>query len=268
MSEPVHVPHPPSGLMSKKVGGIPVLYLAGGFVLILAVYAYKTKKSASAVTTAAATTATTTGNTQELDANGNPMYDANGNAIMVDSSGNVVSGTTLAAGTVYPSMPSGSVTGTTASTAGTNSSIVTNDDWIKAGVAFLITRGVGAGIAQDALQAYLHGDQLTYVQGGYRDTVIGQYGLPPTLLPTGGTALPIVAPVAPVVTPVKPPPPSALTHYPAVQYDHLSRDSKTGAIYGIFANGQSVHLTPTQYSALGSPHFDKTGHAYIIYGPR
>jgi hypothetical protein len=145
-------------LGKKKVLGVPVLYLIGSGVLVLAVYAWRTK----AVTPTDAAVTPSTGTTGSVA--GTPeLYPP-------ESTGTVI---------VAPvSAPSG---------AGVNSSITTNDEWLKAGVAYLGKQGVGAGIAQVALQTYLEGSQLSYLQGEYRDQVIANLGMPPTNITSGGT---------------------------------------------------------------------------------
>ena len=152
----------PGSLSRKKVLGIPALYLAGGFVVVLAIIAWRAKTT-KAVDTAA--TATTT-----------PVATLGGD--------------------LYPTMPQGTVIVAPAATgglAGTNSSITTNDDWVKAGTAYLITQGYSAGDAQFMLQTYLDGAQLSIDQGKARDIVITQIGLPPNLTPVSGPVIPAVA---------------------------------------------------------------------------
>lgn len=177
-------------MKDKKILGVPALYLLGGFVLILALYAWKSKKAVPATVPATAPVAgsPSAGVAVGVDANGNP----------VDAAGNVVGGS------AYPVMPVGTVVVAPQTTAvpGTNSSILTNDDWLKAGVSYLGTKGVSPGTAQDALQAYLQGSQLSYAQGTLRDEVITEYGLPPTPMQSGGTAPQISTPAnTPAVAP-------------------------------------------------------------------
>lgn len=143
----------PKTLAKRRVLGIPVLYLIGGAVLLLALYAWKAKAKAPAK--AADTPA-------EEDVTDAGDY--------VPSDG------------LFPTLPTGTVvtapsTSTTADNA--NSSIDTNSEWLTRGVAYLGTKGIGGGAAQGALQAYLTGVQLSTVQGRYRDMVVAELGLPP-----------------------------------------------------------------------------------------
>ena len=54
-----------------------------------------------------------------------------------------------------------------------------NFAWETAGVAFLVTSGVSPLSAQQALEAYLNGKQLTSSQGTIVGKVVAQLGLPP-----------------------------------------------------------------------------------------
>lgn len=161
-------PAPKRGFLSRKVFGVPAVYLAGGFVAILAVLAWRMKPSAQDSTTPDAASAAS------------------------DGADLAASGPVLADGTVYPTMPSGSVTGTPAPAETdpelANQSIPTNDAWLVKGVAFLIQKGYGPGDAQAALQLYLDGSALSYDQGVMRDLVIKEYGIPPTPPQIGSTA--------------------------------------------------------------------------------
>lgn len=164
-----------TGLKKRKVFGIPVLYLTAGGVAVLAVYAWRMRPIASV----------------------SPSDDAT-----PDSPTDVAP-----EGYLYPEPPTGTVVVAppATNTLGTNSSIKNNEDWLKAGVSFLIKSGISAGAAQNALQAYLEGAQLTYIQGQMRDSVIGEYGMPPYPTRAGGTDAPIPPPT-PVNTPTPVPP--------------------------------------------------------------
>ncbi|HEY6018772.1 MAG TPA: peptidoglycan-binding domain-containing protein [Candidatus Paceibacterota bacterium] len=145
---------PTTKTLNKKVLGVPVLYLAGGFVAILAVLAWRMKSAPSTPDTAATDTTGAAGSTDTS---------------LISDAG------------VYPEMPVGTVTtGAVASTpALENASIQDNDEWLKRGVAFLIGRGIPAGEAQLALSTYLSGNQLSSAQGTMRDQTISELGLPP-----------------------------------------------------------------------------------------
>ena len=163
---------PKSNLMRKRVGGVPVVYLAGGVVLILAVYAYRARST----TTKAGDAATAT----------------------------PVDGTGTLGGEVYPNMPQGTVIVapvTSAPSGPSNSSIETNDQWLRSGVTLLAKSGKGPGVAQEALQAYLNGNRLSYEQGAMRDTVLSELGLPPYPPDSGGTDPKTVDPTSTTVPP-------------------------------------------------------------------
>lgn len=146
---------PTSEILStkRKVFGIPLLYLVGGLVLALAIYAWRLKPATD------------------------PAPDDEDET--ADLPGEFLS-PSLSKGTVIVAQPSAAEQG--------NSAIDTNEEWLKAGVAYLMSEfGIGGGEAQVALQAYLSGAQLSYAQGQLRDRVIGQYGLPPYPQTAGGT---------------------------------------------------------------------------------
>lgn len=144
----------------RRVLGVPVLYIAAAVAVILAVYAYKTQTRPGKVASA----------NGETDAS--EVSDAPGDL-----------------GSVYPTMPRGTVIVAPASMVNDASatSLETNTEWLRQGVALLGADGVSGGTAQLALQKYLDGEQLSYVQGSYRDKVIAKLGLPPDPSTVGGT---------------------------------------------------------------------------------
>lgn len=145
-----------SSLRSRKILGVPVLYLAGAGVAVLAVYAWRLKPAANTP---------------------------------ADTASEPTDGPAPAGEYLYPAMPSGTVVvaPSDAPLSG-NASVGTNEEWLRAGVAYLIADGMGGGQAQEILQAYLEGAQLSYTQGQVRDKVIAELGLPPFPPYTGGTA--------------------------------------------------------------------------------
>jgi hypothetical protein len=173
-----------------------MLYLLGGGVAIIAIYAYKTKSATPAAAVAATPVAP-------------PVATIGGD--------------------VYPTMPVGTniVAPAPAPAAGTNTTVTTNDAWLKQGVAFLGTSGVTGGIAQSALSLYLDGNQMSYAQGVLRDKVIAQFGLPPNLGPSGPTAMP---------------------HSPGYY-----RKAGTQAIYKLDATGNLTWINASDYAAAGYP---------------
>jgi peptidoglycan hydrolase-like protein with peptidoglycan-binding domain len=235
---PTHVPTHKEGssFLKRKVLGVPMVALLGVGVAGLAFYAWKSKSNAAANTTAATavtgTPAVDTSTLTTFDANGNPvaggLYDQNGNLLPAIPLGTVV---------VAPQPPPTS----------TNSSITTNDEWLSAGVAYLITQDKGPGDAQVALQSYLNGDTLTYIQGGLRDSVIRQLGLPPNPPTAGLTQPPVIPPKTPVVAPPVTPVPKPVPIAP--RFTKYFRKTN-GDVYGVTASGQTLHLTPAQWQAI------------------
>ena len=136
----------------KKVLGVPVLYLAGGAVIILGIVAWKMKPAASTdTTTAPDPNATDT-------ATPNP-YDG------LDTHGTVT-------------VAQGDLTASTAAT-GTYSS---NDAWVRAGASWLATeKNVSASTALAVLNKYVSGDYgtLTSAEQTMVDQWSTQAGPPP-----------------------------------------------------------------------------------------
>jgi hypothetical protein len=152
--------------MSRKILGVPALYLVGLFVAILAVVAWRMKAAP-----------TTEGDAENTD--GSTIEPPNVDAVLDgDYSGLATNGT------VTVTQP-----GANAETVIVD--VETNDKWIAKGVNYLVSQGVtSAGKAQIALSAYVNGDALTYDQGRLRDAVIKQYGVPPETVTPGRTGSP------------------------------------------------------------------------------
>lgn len=141
-------------LASKKVAGIPVLYLAAAVVVVFAVWAWQMKSSPTEEATG----------------------DENTTAENVPSDGE-----DLAAADYSGLNGSGTVTVVQQATPTETESVKqTNDDWLRAGVAYLVERKEAtAGEAQVALTNYIEGNDLTYEQGQLRDSALAKLGLPP-----------------------------------------------------------------------------------------
>jgi hypothetical protein len=138
-------------IAKKKVAGVPVLYLAGGFVIILAIVAYKLKPSSGAVT--ADPNAVDGANPSGSDTN-TPDY-----------SGLATGGTVVVA-------PQPTVTDT--------ATAETNETWGRSAVTYLINDlHVPPGDAQTAINLYLSGADLSFDQGGWRDAAVKKLGPPP-----------------------------------------------------------------------------------------
>lgn len=145
-------------LARKKVAGIPVIYLAGGFVVILAIVAYKMKSTTDG------TTDTGTDNTDTgLAPTANP-YDS----IDPDGTGTV---------TVVQGGPS-----TTP-----EPEVKTNGTWLNDGSSYLISeKGVSGTTALAALNKYLNGQDRSFEEDQWVNAVISKYGAPPDGTADGG----------------------------------------------------------------------------------
>lgn len=152
----------PSQIMSRKIAGVPVVYIAGGAVFVLAIIAWRAKSTPAAPEQQQAAPEDTTADDATPPA-------------------------------VYPEMPKGTVVAASPTdNADSNTSISSNAEWLKRGVMFLSEKGgESPGEAHLALSAYLDGNQLTYQQGIMRDKVIRELGMPPDP-PTPGTTAPDV----------------------------------------------------------------------------
>lgn len=176
-------------LAQKRIAGVPVIYIAAAAAVILAIVAWRMKSIDSTTT--------------EEDT-GEPAGDS---APIGDVSGSGDAG--VEAGDVYPQLPTGTVTTPPVTTpidgtGGTNASIETNEEWLKAAAFWLANeKGISAGTAQAALQKYLDGSSLSYTEGQYRDAAVKQFGFPPDLTPTPVTgAKPAPAKIARVQGPL------------------------------------------------------------------
>ena len=154
--------------LGKKVGGVPVLYIASAVAVILAVLAWQTLHNKKQETTANTTGAPTDAEIAAGEANKVP-------AIIYGS---------------VSSDPAGQLATTSSLD---NSSITTNDVWFHRAEAYLIAQGYTAGDAQLALQHYIQGADLSFEQGQMRDAAIKELGLPPTVTDSGITAPKVTA---------------------------------------------------------------------------
>lgn len=146
-----------SKLFSRKIAGVPLVYVLAAVALVVAYFAWRAKPSTSSPAGAA------------------PDATADANIPAPEAYPQVYTSTA----------DSQSPNAYTPATA--NASITTNDEWLTRGVAFLIARGYNPGAAQAALQAYLNGDDISYEQGRMRDEVVREYGIPPAPTNVGNT---------------------------------------------------------------------------------
>ena len=162
------------GWTKKKVAGVPVIYLALGFVAILAVIAWRMKSSPDL-------TASDTADQNDAEADAAVP----GNAVPPVVSGTVVAQPNSVEDQAVP--------------------FEDNSTWLHKGVAYLVSKGYNPSDAQRALQAYLSGADMTYQQGTMVDLCIKQFGLPPDDFPIGNTApKPATRSVPPVTVTPKP----------------------------------------------------------------
>lgn len=144
-------------LASKKIAGIPVLYLAAGAAVIGLVYALKMKSKVTPTTAPDGTEGT-----DDTPTSQEPDYSA------YDTTGTVV---------VQPQQP-----------ATAEPVVETNDTWSRAAIQYLIdTKAATPGAATEAISAYIDGSHLTYEQGLLRDAAITKLGPPPSIPSVGGT---------------------------------------------------------------------------------
>lgn len=153
-------------LSRKKVAGVPVIYLAGAFVVILAIVAWKMKPST-------------------------PAPEAS------PSDGGVDPNTPLGDNTAadYSLLAThGTVTTATAAPTADPAVQQTNDDWYRAAVDYLVTSNQASpSQAESAMSKYLHGDNLTFEEGTLKDKAILKLKLPPEPLATIG----VISPASP-----------------------------------------------------------------------
>ncbi len=146
-------------LVQKRIGGVPVLYIAAAFVVILAVVAWKMKPTEE-VTGDEATTP------ENVPESADDPAGADYSGLATQGTVTVVQGGT---------------------TADEESEKETNDDWERAAVSYLIEAKLAtAGAAQTAINKYLEGADLSYDEGALRDAAVTKLGLPPEKLTTVG----------------------------------------------------------------------------------
>jgi hypothetical protein len=162
-------------LAAKKVLGVPVLYLAAGFVAILAVVAWRMKSTPDADTSGVNPENGVAGS--ELDDPDNALAGMEGNGY----SGFVTNGTVV----VQPTTPTAE-----------EPPEVNNDTWRKGATEWLVSQKKASGVeAYSALSKYLDGDQLSIEEGVIVNAAIAEKGLPPEpVAKVGGVAGPTEAP--------------------------------------------------------------------------
>lgn len=149
-------PTPAGSIWRKRVAGIPMIYLAGGIVAILAIFAFRTMRAPD--------NAAEPDVPAETEQNPDADFDTKFDQSAADYSGFVAKG---------------SITAAPADKADSEPIVETNETWLAKAVQWNIGKGVSAGLAQSALQTYLAGSDLTLEQGTIRDNTIKEFGLPP-----------------------------------------------------------------------------------------
>lgn len=144
-----------SALMQKKIGPVPVLYIVGGAVAILAVVAYRMKPSVG-------TPADEVGEDAALDENG-----------LADGSDPYAGFRTN--GTVIVQQPPATAT---------KDRPGSNDEWVRSGAEWLSkSKGVSPTTGYTALMKYLEGKSRSTQEQAWIDAVIGEQGFPPESFP-------------------------------------------------------------------------------------
>ena len=151
----VEPPATKTSIWRRKVAGIPVIYLAGAIVGVLAIIAFRMRNTNAETPMADNVPMETDQNTEAdtFDTN----YDASYAAFQTK----------------------GSITAAAPETATQEPVVETNETWLSKAVQWNIKNGVTAGTAQNALQTYLAGSSLTAEQAVIRDNTIAEFGLPP-----------------------------------------------------------------------------------------
>lgn len=142
----------------KKVAGVPVIYLAGAFVVILAVVAYKLPSTSGG----------DLGPVDETQGEGPDQTDgaADYSGLSTQGTVTVVQGSQETAEVVKP----------------------TNEDWERSAVDYLVESNLASpSAAQSAIHKYLEGNDLSYEEGVLKDAAIRKLKLPPEPLYTVGS---------------------------------------------------------------------------------
>jgi hypothetical protein len=216
-------------LARKKIAGVPVIYLAGGFVVILAVVAYKMKS-----TNTGATDTTQTEDTNKGAAPTPNPYDS----IDPDGTGTV---------TVVQGPPSADTN--------TDPVVKTNSTWVSEGAQYLVaSKSVPGTAALAALNKYINGQDRSYDEDQWVNAVIKEKGPPPDGTAEGGKVgyKPAVKqfPVAPGVHVVKGGADNTYGdlatlyygHNDQASYDLIQAANPSVGLVGPFAPGTKVNI--------------------------
>jgi phage tail protein X len=152
-------------ITDKKVAGVPVVYLGGGFVAALALYAYHTKPASDQI--------------------GQDDATAGDNATEGDAGAAVTPSNTPFVANTQPINNS-----TAAGSPDTTPAFVqdTNTAWVQRATSWIVTGGIaGPADTQTALNKYVNGENLSFNEGKIRDAAVKQFGIPPEPIQPGGT---------------------------------------------------------------------------------
>lgn len=145
-------------LARKKVAGVPVIYLAGGAVAILAVVAWKMKPSVPATT--------------------ETPVDAGGDATAVDES--AYDGLATQGTVTVVQQPNQTVA---------DPVVPTNSTWVRDGAAWLVSeKKIDGTVAYAALTKYVSGQDRSFDENALVNLVIDHQGAPPDDIAEGGTS--------------------------------------------------------------------------------
>lgn len=204
-------------LAKKKVAGVPVLYLAGAFVIILAIVAWKMKPSTPAPVASPADG----GTDPNASPDGSPADYA---GLSTHGTVTVVQGTQTADPVVKQ----------------------TNEDWYRAAVDYLVTSNLASpSQAESAMSKYLNGDNLSFPEGELKDKAILKLKLPPEPLATIG----VISPASPA------PAQRQFSNFPGGHTVKGPNDNTPSALAQLYySNGDAVHsaLIVQQNARLGT----------------
>lgn len=141
-------------LTSKKVAGVPVVYIAAIVAVVILYMAIRSKPTPDPAAEDAAAS-------DGADTEGDASYD-----VVSQQPVFLVPSTTTAAATPVE---------------------FTNDAWGKQAIEWLIAQGNDPSLSSSAITKYLASDNLTFQEGSLRDDAVKQFGLPPEGLSTSRT---------------------------------------------------------------------------------
>lgn len=238
MSEAPSIPRPNGkigALLRKRVLGIPVGLLAAVAVTALALYAWKTKSIPEPVEEEEVIDGEIDGVTYNDDENANPS--------------------------LFPISPTGTVYAQAPSQVVEDAPDFDNNAWVAKAVMGMAGKGKNPGEVQQALQAYIEGEHLTYAQSVIRDQALKDYGYPPDSFRAGTSdAKPVPKPTpapapkptpAPVVKPVtkpKPAPPKPVAK-PKPKPKRTHRVVRGDTLWDL---SQKYYRDPTQWRKIAS----------------